>query len=68
MKFVQWGFDRQMAHYFDAGLARYCGIGDSGTEVLYETTKAAKRGTRLNPEHLASMLREAYDLGLQFAD
>jgi putative NADPH-quinone reductase len=67
-KFVQWGFDREMAHYFDAGLARYCGIGDSRTEILYETTKAAKHGAAIGPAHLAGLMRKAYDLGLRFAE
>jgi len=66
--FIEWGFDREMVHYFDVCLARYCGIADSRVEVLYETTADAKLGTALDPVRAEAMLRRAYDLGLRFAD
>ncbi|WP_082232820.1 NAD(P)H oxidoreductase [Halobacillus massiliensis] len=38
-RFEKWQYDQMIHHYFNVGLAKYCGIADSRVEMLYETVK-----------------------------
>ncbi|XEC94068.1 NAD(P)H oxidoreductase [Paenibacillus tarimensis] len=59
-KFVKRQYDKMILHYFNVGLADYCGIPSSQVELLYETVVGTK------PDHMEKWLAQAYDLGLHY--
>lgn len=59
-RFEKRKYDKMMTHYFNVGLADYCGIPNSTFEMLYETI-SPKDG------YMEKWLNQAYDLGLDYA-
>ncbi|MBO8172587.1 MAG: NAD(P)H oxidoreductase [Bacillaceae bacterium] len=59
-RFQKREYDNMITHYFNAGLADYCGIPHSRVELFYETIRS-------KPEHVETMFAQAYDLGLNYA-
>ncbi|WP_062049128.1 NAD(P)H oxidoreductase [Bacillus sp. JCM 19034] len=59
-RFTKRKYDQMMEHYFNVGLADYCGIASSKFHLLYET---------INPQqgYMENWLNESYQLGLNFA-
>ncbi|PTM59839.1 NAD(P)H oxidoreductase [Desmospora activa] len=60
-RFEKRQYDEMISHYFNVGLAHYCGIPRSSVELFYETIKP-------NPVLIEKMLTQAYQLGLHYAD
>lgn len=52
-------YDSMMEHYFNVGLADYCGITSSTFHLLTETNK-------VNPQQLDEWLKQAYELGRNY--
>ncbi|SFM33891.1 NAD(P)H dehydrogenase (quinone) [Gracilibacillus orientalis] len=60
-RFTKRKYDQMMTHYFNVGLADYCGIGSSKFELLYETIKE-------EPGYMEQWLEKAYELGLNYGE
>lgn len=58
-RFTKRKYDSMMEHYFNIGLADYCGIPNSKFHLLYETIKP-------NPTFIEDWLDQSYQLGLTF--
>ncbi|GAA0463654.1 NAD(P)H oxidoreductase [Alkalibacillus silvisoli] len=59
-RFEKRHYDQMMSHYFNVGLADYCGIPNSKFELLYETIKP-------QPGYMEAWMNRAYNLGLNYA-
>ncbi|MUK87836.1 NAD(P)H oxidoreductase [Ornithinibacillus sp. L9] len=59
-RFTKRRYDKMMDHYFNIGLADYCGIPSSDFKLLYETIGA-------KPGYMENWLNQAYKLGLEYA-
>ncbi|GAB2566326.1 NAD(P)H oxidoreductase [Gracilibacillus alcaliphilus] len=59
-RFEKRKYDQMMDHYFNIGLADYCGIPHSQFELLYETID-------VQPGYVENWMRKAYQLGLHYA-
>ncbi|SDJ83730.1 NAD(P)H oxidoreductase [Sediminibacillus albus] len=59
-RFEKRKYDQMMSHYFNIGLADYCGIKHSSFELFYKT---------IHPDrgHIEQLLNDAFDLGLNYA-
>ncbi|GAA0359670.1 NAD(P)H oxidoreductase [Bacillus horti] len=53
-------YDQMIQHYFNVGIADYCGIKHSKVEFLFETIKDK------STEYMEDLLDQAYDLGLNY--
>ncbi|MGN8646817.1 NAD(P)H oxidoreductase [Gracilibacillus sp. HCP3S3_G5_1] len=60
-RFTKRKYDQMITHYFNVGLADYCGIGSSKFELLYETIKD-------KPEYMEQWLKKAYQQGLDYGE
>ncbi|WP_026701923.1 NAD(P)H oxidoreductase [Salibacterium aidingense] len=58
-RFEKRGYDKMIDHYFNGGLADYCGISSSNVKMLYETI-------RENPEKKERLLDSAYLSGRHY--
>lgn len=59
-RFEKRQYDKMMTHYFNVGLADYCGIPNSQFELFYETIKE-------QPGYMEAWLTRAYNLGFNYA-
>ncbi|PTX47244.1 flavodoxin-like protein [Melghirimyces profundicolus] len=59
-RFEKRRYNTMIDHYFNIGLADYCGIPNSKIKLLYETIDP-------RPGHVEKMLNQAYNLGLDYA-
>lgn len=59
-RFEKRKYDLMMTHYFNIGLADYCGIPSSKFELMYETIN-------VKPGYKDKWLNQAYNLGLNYA-
>lgn len=59
-RFKKRQYDNMMTHYFNVGLADYCGIPSSQFELFYETIQK-------KPGQAEKWFMQAYDLGTHFA-
>jgi NAD(P)H dehydrogenase (quinone) len=59
-RFEKRKYDQMMTHYFNVGLADYCGIANSKFELLYETIHT-------KPGYSEKWFSQAYELGLDYA-
>ncbi|QGH33337.1 NAD(P)H oxidoreductase [Gracilibacillus salitolerans] len=60
-RFTKRKYDQMITHYFNVGLADYCGIGSSKFELFYETIKD-------KPEYMEHWMEKAYELGLNYGE
>ncbi|WP_199620753.1 NAD(P)H oxidoreductase [Paenibacillus alkalitolerans] len=60
-RFTKRQYDNMINHYFNVGLADYCGIPNSKVELLYETVVGTE------PGHIDRWMTRAYNLGLNYA-
>ncbi|WP_100013181.1 NAD(P)H oxidoreductase [Lentibacillus sediminis] len=60
-RFEKRQYDKMMTHYFNVGLADYCGIPNSQFELFYETIKE-------QPRYMEAWLTRAYNLGFNYAE
>ncbi|WP_053220202.1 NAD(P)H oxidoreductase [Virgibacillus senegalensis] len=58
-RFSKRKYDFMMRHYFNIGLADYCGIGHSHFALFHQTINPS-------PDHVEMLLEEAYKLGKQY--
>lgn len=54
-------YDESITNLLNVGIANYCGVPQSSVEFLYETLDA-------QPEHYEALLKQAYQLGLNYAN
>ncbi|SFB29243.1 Putative NADPH-quinone reductase (modulator of drug activity B) [Lentibacillus halodurans] len=59
-RFTKRKYDEMMEHYFNVGLADYCGISSSKFQLLYETIDP-------KPGYMEDWLNQSYQLGLNYA-
>lgn len=60
-RFEKRQYDKMMDHYFNVGLADYCGIPNSKFELFYETINAQSG-------YMEEWLNKAYKLGLYYGE
>ncbi|MDA8352953.1 MAG: NAD(P)H oxidoreductase [Firmicutes bacterium] len=58
-RFEKRRYHSMIDHYFNVGLADYCGIPNSKVELFYETIESG-------PGHVETLLNRAYHLGLNY--
>lgn len=58
-RFEKRKYDKMMTHYFNVGLADYCGIPNSKFELFYDTIN-------VKPGYMDEWLNKAYNLGLNY--
>lgn len=58
-RFEKRKYDQMMTHYFNVGLADYCGIPHSKFELFYDTI-------HVKPGYMDEWLNKAYNLGLNY--
>ncbi|MFS0725627.1 NAD(P)H oxidoreductase [Paenibacillus sp. 1P07SE] len=62
-KLVKRRYDQMIEHYFNEGIASYCGIARSSVELLYDTVPGPATA-----EQASHWLAKAYELGLHYED
>ncbi|WP_088105869.1 NAD(P)H oxidoreductase [Halalkalibacter urbisdiaboli] len=60
-RFEKRKYDKMMTHYFNVGLADYCGIPNSKFELFYDTIN-------VKPRYIDEWLNKAYNLGLNYGN